>query len=51
VLGTPRLVPDAIDILAAAAWLILVSRYAAQGLRQLRADLRDPVLAPFISVA
>ena len=51
VLGTPRLVPDAIDLLAAAAWLVLVSRYVRQGVRQLRADLRDPVLAPFISVA
>ena len=51
VLGTPHVLPDAIDILAAVAWLVLVIRYLAQGPRQIRADLADPVLAPFVSVA
>lgn len=51
VLGVPRAVPDAIFILAAAVWLVLVAGYAAQGLRRVLADLRDPVLAPFVPVA
>jgi tellurite resistance protein len=50
-LGTPAAVPDAIDIVAAVAWLPLVVMYAAQGVRTVRADLRDPVLAPFVPVA
>jgi len=49
-LGTPVVVPDAIDIVAAVAWLPLVVIYAAQGVRSLLADLRDPVLAPFVPV-
>jgi tellurite resistance protein len=51
VLRVPSAVPDALFILAAAVWLILVVAYAAQGPVQLLADLRDPVLAPFVSVA
>jgi len=51
VLGVPSAVPDVLFILAAAVWLILVVAYAAQGPVQLLADLRDPVLAPFVSVA
>jgi tellurite resistance protein len=50
VLGIPSAVPDALFILAAAVWFILVVAYAAQGPVQLLADLRDPVLAPFVSV-
>ena len=50
VLGIPSAVPDALFILAAAVWLILVVAYAAQGRVQVLADLRDPVLAPFVSV-
>ena len=50
-LGVSRAVPDAIFILAAVAWLVLVAGYAAQGPRQLLADLRHPVLAPFVSLA
>jgi tellurite resistance protein len=51
VLRVPSAVPDALFILAAAVWFILVVAYAAQGPVQLLADLRDPVLAPFVSVA
>lgn len=51
VLGVPSAVPDALFILAAAVWFILVVAYAAQGPAQLLADLRDPVFAPFVSVA
>jgi tellurite resistance protein len=51
VLGVPSAVPDALFILAAAVWFILIVAYAAQGPVQLLADLRDPVLAPFVSVA
>ncbi len=51
VLVIPAAVADAIFIVAAAVWLIVVAAYAAQGPRQLLADLRDPVLAPFVPVA
>jgi len=50
-LGVSRAVPDAIFLLAAVAWLVLIAGYAAQGPRQLLADLRHPVLAPFVSLA
>jgi tellurite resistance protein len=51
VLGTPPAVPGAISILAAAVWVVTVAGYAAQGPRQILADLRDPVLAPFVPLA
>jgi tellurite resistance protein len=47
-LGTPAAVPDAIDILTAVVLLILGGLYALQGPRQVLADLRDPVQAPFV---
>jgi tellurite resistance protein len=50
-LGVPRAVPAVIDVVAAGVWLALVLGYAAQGPRQVLADLRDPVLAPFVPVA
>ena len=50
-LRIPSAVPGAIFVLAAAIWLILVARYAAQGPRQVLADLRDTVLAPFVPLA
>jgi tellurite resistance protein len=50
-LGTPPAIPDALYILAAAVWLVLVVAYAAQGPRQILADLHHPVLAPFVPVA
>jgi tellurite resistance protein len=50
-LGTPPAVPDAINVVAAAALLVLGGLYAMQGPRQVLADLRDPVQAPFVVVA
>src|SRR5260221_749442 len=49
-LGTPAAVPCAIDILAAVVLVTLVGLYAAQGLRQVVADVRDPVQAPYMAV-
>jgi tellurite resistance protein len=51
VLGTPQAVPDALSILDAALWLVLIGAYLAQGPRIIMADLRDPVLSPFVSAA
>ena len=51
ILGTPGAVADAIYILAAGVWVVLVAAYAAQGPRRILADLRDPVLTPFASMA
>jgi len=50
-LGVPPAVPDAIFLAAAVAWLVMFAGYAAQGPRQVLADLRHPVLAPFVSLA
>lgn len=50
-LGAPGAVADAIYIIAAGVWLALVAAYAAQGPRAMLADLRDPVLTPFASLA
>ncbi len=51
VLGTPQAIPDALSILGAAIWLVLVGVYLAQGPRIIMADLRDPVLSPFVSAS
>ena len=48
-LGTPQAIPDALSIMDAALWLVLVGLYVAPGPRIIMADLRDPVLSPFIS--
>jgi tellurite resistance protein len=50
-LGTPQAIPDALSILDAALWLVLVGTYLAQGPRIVLADLRDPVLSPFVSAS
>jgi tellurite resistance protein len=50
-LGTPQAIPDALSILDAALWLILTGAYLVQGPRIIMADLRDPVLAPFVSAS
>jgi hypothetical protein len=50
-LGTPQAVPDALSILGAPLWLVLVGAYLAQGPRIILADLRDPVLSPFVSAS
>ena len=47
-LGTPQAIPGALSILDAALWLLLVGAYLAQGPRIVLADLRDPVLSPFV---
>jgi tellurite resistance protein len=49
VLGAVQAVPGALDVLAAVLWLVLAGAYLAQGARIILADLRDPVLSPFIS--
>ncbi len=49
VLGTLQAVPGALDVLAAALWLVLAGAYLAQGPQIVLADLRDPVLSPFVS--
>lgn len=51
VLGIASAVPDAVFILAAGVWLGLAAAYAVQGPRGILADLRDPVLNPFPSLA
>jgi len=50
-LGVSRAVPDAIFLLAAVVWVVLITGYAAQGRARVLADLRHPVLAPFVSLA
>jgi len=40
-----------LSVLSAAVWLVLVGAYLAQGSRIIMADLRDPVLSPFVSAA
>jgi len=50
-LRVPPTVAGAIFVLAAGIWLVLVARYAAQGPRQVLADLRDAVLGPFVPLA
>jgi tellurite resistance protein len=51
VLRAPQAVPDALDALDAALWLVLAGAYLAQGPRIVLADLRDPVLSPFVSAS
>ena len=51
VLGTPQAIPDALNVLGAALWLVLVGAYLAQGPRIILADLRDPDLSPFVSAS
>jgi tellurite resistance protein len=51
VLGLPRAVPDTIAAAAALLWLFVLLGYLAQGPRRILADLRDPVLSPFTSLA
>ena len=51
VLGLPQAVPDAFLAAAALVWAVLLTLYLRQGSHRILADLRDPVLAPFTSVA
>jgi hypothetical protein len=41
---------DVIDVIAAAVWAALTVAYLGQGRRQILADLRDGVGAPFTSL-
>jgi tellurite resistance protein len=50
-LGTAQAIPDALSILDGVLWLVLVGAYLAQGPRIIMADLRDPVLSPFVSAS
>lgn len=50
-LGTSSVFSDALNVLAAVVWLLLTVGYLAQGPRRLIADLRNPMLAPFVSVS
>jgi tellurite resistance protein len=51
VLGRVQVVPDVLNVLDAALWLVLVGAYLAQGSRTVLADLRDPVLSPFVAAS
>jgi tellurite resistance protein len=46
-LGTPQGVADAISIVAAVAWVVIVVAYLRQGWRTVVADARDRVTTPF----
>jgi tellurite resistance protein len=50
-LGVPAAVSYSMAVFAAVVWLLLMLAYLAQGRGQIAADLRDPVLSPFISGA
>jgi tellurite resistance protein len=50
-LGTPQAVPDALYVLGAVLWLVLAGAYLVRGPRIILADLRDPVLSPFVSAS
>jgi tellurite resistance protein len=50
-LGTPQAIPDALSVLGGLLWLVLAGAYLAQGPRVILADLRDPVLSPFVSAS
>jgi tellurite resistance protein len=51
VLSLPRAVPDLFLGASVLVWAVLVSVYVAQGWRRVLADVRDPVLGPFTSLA
>jgi tellurite resistance protein len=50
-LGTPQAVPDVLSVPGALSWLVLAGASLAQGPRIILADLRDPVLSPFVSAS
>jgi tellurite resistance protein len=51
VVGIPQQAADAFYLLAAAVWLALVLAYLAQGVAQIRADLSDSVVSPYVPLA
>jgi hypothetical protein len=50
-LGIPLQIADALSALAAAVWLAFVVAYLAQGWRQVRADVTNVMLSPFVPVS
>src|SRR5262249_39177969 len=50
-LGTPAAVANAMYLVSAAIWLVILAAYLRQGPRHLLADLRDGVAGPFVSLA
>jgi tellurite resistance protein len=50
-LSLPQAVPDIFLAASAVVWAVLVALYLAQGWRRILADVRDPVLGPFTSLA
>lgn len=51
VLGLPQAVPNAFLAASGLVWVVLMTFYLRQGWGQIWLDLRDPVLAPFTSLA
>ncbi len=51
VLGISLVISNAVCIASALLWGAVVAGYAASGPRQIMADLRDPMLAPFVPLA
>jgi tellurite resistance protein len=49
-LGTPHVIPNVLNILAAVVWTALLVAYASQGPRHIMADLRDRVFGPFVTL-
>jgi tellurite resistance protein len=49
--GFPLAVSNGLYVAGALLWCLAVGAYLAQGWRQVRADLTDPVLGPFVSIA
>jgi tellurite resistance protein len=49
--GAPAAVGDGIALLAAAVWVLVTAAYLRQGPRQIVADMRDPVVGPFLAAA
>jgi tellurite resistance protein len=49
VFGGPAAVGDALAVIAAATWVVLVVAYLRQGPRQILADARDATLGPFLA--
>lgn len=51
ILHNSAAVYNSLYIAAAALWAIILAAYGAQGVRRVRADARDPVMGPFVSLA
>lgn len=50
-LKTPQAVPDVLNGISAAVWLVILGAYVAQGPRRMVADLSDRIFAPFLALA